>query len=884
MRRTRQLQRQNRRLRKRTANLQEEKSKLFKERNELESKNNDLMTEVSKIRSVLDTNVSPTLEKISIIDAISFQGGGTKSITNFMGVFGALFSPEMGGDPVTMCNGVDFIGGNSGGSWVMCMLFFFDELMCMKDKSTADALMVFDEKWLDPIRHSMYIRGSTVNGSSTDANGIAQDVKNMEEPYTELFEPIIQKLLKGEISKSQLFTIFKNISGIEDEITEAHFDSVIETVGTVPFVHSLVDFLKYLLFFAGIGFTKCWNCTCLELMMEPIRNESTVKFKDLPRAKQIAQQNGKPFNVTMFSTVGYDAFLRFGNPGPADGLKPRYPAGTDLFQYFASDMIHYKWKNQFSQVDNFEENGKVDVVGGCMNQCYTYNYGDGDTTNAADQMKVFNFSDRQDDDSNYIEYAKAHGGKVCSTAFDKKVTFNQTDMKCRDMCENKSVMTGAMCSSAALGIANTYQMLVDIPCEVIQGYLKIFSCNNEQVFEETPLGLLVNEATNDEGLKLDLLKRIICGVTVGQVSRMIGANMVMNADLNHMTEETTDGGISGKYFLGELLENEVPDDEGLYTTLEERKQLCGGDKQTGGMNGIVAPGLYDIWDSTDTANPEDTRFVVNVLDGAPTVNDSGFLPIFKAISEGRHENKKGDPFELVYFQDDSLSLLDDKSYFGLGQDLLEHFGIVRGDDNQMNEELYSRKSMFGVSFPGDARVRTSSPWVLGPKNNQGTFPDKQERMQFLADSIGQKMWPLNGAYNCYDDALDDSQWDELLQRPNIKKDLGKGSDKTVTKEVLLAKLKSMQTGFRIVRIKNCYLRENQAMGTKYIDTPINFTCLCTFTPVWITPIPKVEKRQFEDEFYSQLSLSLQCLSYSNKIGPGKNWQENVFGNMYLQSN
>jgi len=92
-------------------------------------------------------------------------------------------------------------------------------------------------------------------------------------------------------------------------------------------------------------------------------------------------------------------------------------------------------------------------------------------------------------------------------------------------------------------------------------------------------------------------------------------------------------------------------------------------------------------------------------------------------------------------------------------------------------------------------------------------------------------FPKENLYKEYSDGFDNNTLNQLANDPQIVKDVEKFMDKNGdVKEAIGRKLDSVETGVRLVRIKNIMLGKNKAMGIDVKDETIkiNLTIIGTY--------------------------------------------------------
>ena len=568
----------------------------------------------------------------------------------------------------------------------------------------------------------------------------------------------------------------------------------------------------------------------------------------------------------------YDSFLRYGHPGKATLLSPnRYPEINTLTQYLTQDMVRYQWDNPFRIVkDSMNNDADTLVVGGVMNQVYTY-HGDDEKTSDLDNIQMFNFPEG----TNEISYGKGKGLNSLTNTLDRKVTFSKKI--CREVCKYRTIMDAATISSAALGISNSRTILEDVPIEIIKHLFSLVD-KEEDVYKQSPVGVMAKMLGGEDN-KESFLLEIIGAITVGLVSRLITSNKTVVVDNNHSTEEKDIGGVSGKYFRSLVLPHETTKgaiiEKGILKDIDQFAQDAQ-IKSQAGWNGIVAPSVYENWNSTTSLN-DNKRFVFNAADGAPTVNNTGLLPIIESMEKDWGNLKVK---EFVYFQNDSASGGSCESFQGpdkgVGADLYELFGLNLDTNNYITEGdetgngIYKRSSLFGITLPFGAEVDTASTWIFGPQE-----ATQSERQDYF-DSKFVQSWPSVEMYTDYKDALTNQEWDDLSRNPSIRTDLTPSL--LGYRHAMFKKFDSIKTGVRLARFENVDIRRNDAMGVSYREKCVNLTVVGTFTSIWITPLPELGTRQFTNEFWNEMKIYLQYTSLNKNKDLGTScWTKKLFG-------
>lgn len=849
-----------------------------------------ILEKLDSIKQTVEDTPFPTIDKNN---AFSFEGGGTMSITNFMGSFLCILK-QSNSTPEDILTKIDSIGGNSGGSWFLSIITAYREaneerntlepesetidgiavpLDNVKDMNQSDVLTFYDKFWLNVVRKHLFNNKIRYEDTETDSDGIAIEPVDIRKESEILFDELLSK---QDAPSDEIYTlIIKEILNLEDDISLNEFEKVINIFGKHGIIKNIIEILKYVLYFLESAVGKSWNYSVQDFFLYPIsKTLRETFFSDIQLLKNISSGE-KPFTYTMMGSCMYDSFLRYGFPGKAIlGSLNRYPSFTKPLQYLTQDMIRYEWDNPFRVIKDSVSDEDSAVVGGVMNQVYTYSGNDEEQTNL-DLMDVFNFP--QGDETNEIKYGKGKGlNTVTSSLEDHKVQFQ--NKICRDVCKYRSIADSATISSAALGISNSKTILEEIPLQIFEHIFSLFD-RREDVYKRNPFGVIAENLGGDDGKEQFLLK-IIGAITVGLISRLVVSNKTVIVDNNHSTTEEEKGGVSGKYFRSLITPDETTNGalikQGILTNVDEFAQDAQ-DKSESGWNGIVAPYVYNSWDRSNDSDDSDKRFIFCAADGAPTINNTGLLPIIKSMQQNWPSNEVK---ELVYFSNDNVSVGTCDSFIGpgkaMGADLLELFGlnlnpknyITDGGDN--GNGIYKRSSLFGINLPFNTSVKTASTWIFG--NQTASI---QERYDYLSDKLV-KSWPDNGMYVTYKDALTDIEWENLSQNPNIRADLKPGLLESY-KEAMFKRFDSISTGVRLARFENVDIRRNDAMGVQSKQKCVNLTIVGTFSSIWIVPLPQVGTRQFSTEFWTTMKLYLQSTSLDKNKNLGTTgWVNKLF--------
>lgn len=794
-------------------------------------------------------------------DAISHNGGGTKAMTHCWGLYSALFN-ILEADPVTIFSGMSHIGGNSGGTWWMSILTFFEDLKNMKNMDFEELLTLYDTKWWDPIREELFSRDLNYYGSKINKNGLA--IKSDEPDYLESkIRELVDNFLNNKLSISDLYNIFiVKMFGISDIISEKIFSEVIEKIGIPSWVENIFNFIRYLKTFTGFATNNSWNCGVIDFFLYPIKGNEEITFNDLRYNSifsEISKKNNKPFTVTMVGCVVWESYLRYGLPGKANGLKLRYPSYSDPFQYIDQDIVRYRWENSLND-------GKT--MGGVYNQCFTY-YPDEDNEpeDGPDFISVYNFDENQ---TNQIHYAKGPGHNVYKKNTISPVKCNSGNTG-RNTCKYKPLILASTLSSAAPGVVNNKQTLIDEACKFVKGFFSKMNCDDSEIYKTTGIGLMITKSKITGDITTEIIKKILVSTTLGFGARLITSNKTLVMDNNNCQSEFDLGGFSGKYFTGKLSSEEENECKsvGIFER-NERYQWCAGAPTIGfeeGWNGIVSPSVFTNWEKKGN----DQRCIFQACDGGG-VDNTGIVVVLKSMLRDWED---GTTKEIYYVPDFNISVLNG-SIMGLGSGLLPMFGLPGKNEEYYEDDIYYRSlNNFNPNTVGSipAFIPTPSSWVfgIGDKNTP-----KKDRQNYLEDKIGENIWPKENMYTSFDNVLTDEQWNKLAKNKNIEKDIGQNA----SKKDIIEKLKTYGTGVRIVRIENVDLRENLGMG---VVNPgkrkVNITVFCSYSKLQMAPIPEYNKRIFSKEFYSAASLTLQWMSLNNKEGNTKDCLKKLFPNV-----
>ena len=841
------------------------------------------------------TNIVPAMVEFpaKTYDGWSFEGGGTMSTTNFMAAFTTILGQGKL-TPKDMLSKINYIGGNSGGSWWLAMVVGYAEaneangtlqpesetidgkafpLDEIKGLSDADALTFYDKFWLNVCRKHLFNTKARVGDTETDVNGIAIEPEDKKTTIERLFGELLSKQSApvGELYKLVVVDMLE----MQGSISLEQFTEVTSVFGVHGIIKSLIDLLKYIVYYGEAALDFSWNYTCQDFFLYPISKAlRKTKFSGIALLDEISTHDD-PFTLTMMAGVLYNSFMRYGHPGAALLGQQRYPSYTAALQYLTADMVRYEWSNAFSLVADENNGGALTpVVGGVMNQAFTYT-GDGqDCDHMSDGFPMFNFP--ADVTGNVIKYGKGRGLSIVDCDIESRVVpFKHTVT--RDVMKHRSLMDAASISSSALAIGNSQTVMERVPDEMLTTIFSMFS-NPEDVYSQNPLGMLALAAAGEGGDKKGMMLKIIGAITVGFLSRLIVADKPVLVDNNHCTEPEDQGGVSGKYWRSLTSPDETTKGalikSGILTNPADFAQDAQ-EKKEGGWNGIIAPSVYDDWDN---GKQEDPRFAFCASDGAPNINNTGLLPMFKSMQTDWPVDVVKD---FVYFQNDMFKHGGCEDFQGpgkaVGADLLELFGITLAEANYMTpgpaetgSGIYKRSALFGISLPFGAIIDTASTWVFG---NQADTAE--ERLDYF-NSKFVASWPAMHMYTTYRDALSCEEWTKLSMSPSVQADLSPKANQSY-EEAMWEKLDKTQTGVRLARFEGISLRHNEAMGVAAQADCVNLTVVGSFSSIWITPLPEIGTRQFTKEFWNHLKLSLQFTSMNkNKMLGTENWVNKTF--------
>lgn len=551
---------------------------------------------------------------------------------------------EEGKKPISYINTTEIIGSNSGGSWWSGILHTADqcgdETKCAtapegimqddvknfmplnsvynggaqngctvdEDDRMAFGMNFYNYWWLEPTRKHLHLENIKYKGSTTNAAGIVTSVQpRLNGPHS---NEDLQKLAHGlgDAAASDTFKplefmiqeVFNNpetayeqildrFLGLKDTISQVDFETkILQKFGLQGFLQNMRELILYIIYFLKTFLQSSWNCAINDFFLYPMaRTMDTIKFNDIPLIKE--QRLGS-YVYTMMATCAYRSFIRYGNPGYATLIPQlgvhRYPSFLSLTQVGFAEMVNYQWDNCFQKInDQYTEDGDKtrDIIGGVMNQCWFYKEEADQLPTSVKCMQTFNFPKGADNAGNKVIYWKNRVGvgNPCSqTNGDGRSVEFESDRTWEQSCGDRTVLEAAQISSAALGIANTRTMLVDVPCSIIKSFSGgILGCNDPTVYKQNLFGVLasISKANGNPDTLPDILKGIICRITVGQVDRLITGNMSLFLDNNSYCTELEEGsnpkedgnrysGVSGKYWL-DATEKEAKYGNGLIPLL-----------------------------------------------------------------------------------------------------------------------------------------------------------------------------------------------------------------------------------------------------------------------------------------------------------------------------
>jgi len=746
---------------------------------ELESENNN--------NGPLEETFAEMLDGVKI-KAFSSEGGGWISTTHFNAIFINLFY-QLQLEPLDVLKNITHVGSNSGGSWFNLMLLGYKNTQGLENMSDdysgdeidgyhfplqylrernkfnqADALLFYDKYWLNPIRRHIHLKDISFQNTKTDEFGNVIEGEN-ENILSKLFDQLFEKLKDVNIMIDELYQIIiVDLLGLEDKLDVEKFSLIIDNFGKKDFIKNIIDIIKIIIVYVNELSLKCWQCNVQDVFLYPLsKTLKETKFGELILIQELMKQRllqndmTNDFTLTIMSTCLYDSFIRYGKPGSPLLLGGnRYPGFFSVIPTKDDEIIRYEWYNDIRLgYDNRVQESKK-VVGGVMNQMYTYT-NDEDRKNSRNldsYKKIYNFGLGE----NFMKYKKDNAFNICKDTSWINVDYEPSvdSEYCHTVCENRSVFDAACCSSAALGISNSYDVLVNVPCGYLGGIFGMIEQKDDQVFKDNILGAISYDSEDDNEARFDLIKDVICTLTVGIASRLITSNLVLWNDAHNNLGEENNGGLSGKYWLKTIMENETTkggkiNNLFVLTKEDEFKQNCNSCENLSeklfdcqdGWNGNVAPSVFKNWKNDDDIklyNNSKKRFIHAVADGAPTVNDAGFMTLLKSLinEDGRIDVGENENLELLYLLDgsyvDNVSK-DDGDYESLGDDLLSCFGITINESNYItygNDEdgngIYKKKNFEGIELSESSALYTQSPWIFEKNRSLETNKSRIENL------------------------------------------------------------------------------------------------------------------------------------------------------------
>lgn len=840
--------------------------------------------------------------------AFPFQGGGSMSVTNFSALFSAVLKNQNSTVKDHLI-GRNYVGGNSGGGWFTAILCGFKQnnsseenskgypMDSIREMSWTDVLLFYNEKWLKPIRKHIHVSGQEYGGYATDENGFP--VEGKSPILVGPFEVILDKLSDPDTTKDDVYElIIGDLLNSKDKINKEDFEIIVHRHGRSAFIQNLIDFIRYLLNFLNYLVNNSMMCIAQDFFFFPLVDAMRrTRINEIEMMTEIGKMTKGGITMSMTGTALYSNYLRYGYPGEPRFKdffteQPRYPSYSKPIQSFRDPMLRYQWNNpnvdkklENPESNQLEKNQTIKVLGGLLNQCYTY----GSENGPDKEIPVHNFitNDTSNDTTNNITYEKLSFVDLCKVVDDVTVNFDGDNNISRDSTKNRRLIDTATLTGCGLGAFNTKKMVEGLPCDIITSFFKKFPCDKNGEGKEMTA---ISELARDIGTTID---KIICTLAVGLLSKFIYSNKVCVIDGNQNSKNSL-GGISGKHWTELIMEKEtiIKEDGTTLTTnaqqgilTENFEQNCTVDSQKA-WSGIVSPSVFGNWKGNlNTLNADAKgRFIYCACDGGPLVSNSGMIPMLQGLQLVPTVGlAKGENPEIVYFADiqtpdaasqNNLEIL-------LGVDLVEMFGIPNRPPQEVitpglgtgGSGYYRRISVGGSSLPPGVSLNSSSPWVFGEKE-----PSLSERKTYLKErnmKNGKRMlWPADCLYTDYKDALgSDSEWKKLLHDKEVQKDL----PKTPTLNDLFNKIDSIPTGVRIIRLEDIELRENQCMGVKE-EGSVNITIVGTYSKLAPIPTPERGVRQLSNEFWTSIKLTAQLKSFNDNQDPrigGYKWMDKL---------
>lgn len=755
------------------------------------------------------------LQKICKISAITLEGAGMTSITNFSAVFNSILRKRH----LSMTDFVDsiqYFGSNSGATWATSMyygskelgvLFPLDEIQDEQEGYSVVSSFIEKYYW-NPIRRSLHIK-----------NLLTPDYK----PTTLFKKDDILKGLKDFICVEQNMVDDKTKTELQMlneifgcKLTEEGFQLHIKS--GAPIVEQINDFiglLQYLEFLIESIVQGSWNSIVSTFVLEPFADSLRyTRMNDLTIFKESSERTNPKF-YTVDASCLFESFCSYGTP--SNGTNG-YPNALDIQQYVTSEFIAYKWENNFLQPNKDIDGSEYQYgeVLGCMLAQYAV-YG----TEPSNKIREFTIreggSDKPTKQAGSIVYQRRKNIEPLknSTGIDKSQPVPVYNRTAYEASKNRSVLDANFLSSAAVGIGNSKYVLGAVIQTIINNLPQ-----NSIIFA------LKNALFADSNMVEKLVTYIIY-----QIDRLILHKTSI------LSDNASDFFVSGLFFLNASIDEAlVPSQPIPAIPYANNYTYTGSEYYKNGWNGIITSKTFEAFSNPTPTIP--TRCVFNCIDGAPCMSDTGVMTLLQAIQA---HGCKDEVHELIYF-DNTKSSGQLQPFNPVSLDMSYYFIALFGNTPALNVinkifidgNIMVSTAVLGVPMPYDNPLLTASVTIFEPTDFSITVNDTV--------TVQANSWPAHAPYTAYDHKY----------FPDRDVYLKKFPEK-------LAEVDA-STGIRIAQFpKICVTLDNEALNVK-AGWKFKITVISTWSNTGRLPSPEKNAPQFTNEVLAYKIMLAQLLT------------------------
>lgn len=754
-----------------------------------------------------NNTVTEEIDKIDKIDGIALAGNGSRAVVSELSALLALQAvTNTKVSNMYKDEGVKYISGNSGGTWINTLMIAQDNIKEANEDSSADfktgafpigsvcddkeIMNFFREYWMLPI--SDYVRKHWILDK-----GITPFPTTLEEMQPQIFEFQQNHFNNPETAVEDVRAFFH--LPLETEgggVSDDAINKILLKCGLKGFINEIIDILKFVVFFLRQFIFSDWRTMLGLSFMQPWGELlAKTKVKDLKNyvGDDDVYNMKKEGVFCQESTVDFASFMRWENPtiAPWDWLH--------IFEF-----VGYEWSPPGRR-----PNGDDTTVLGCSyNQIYNFGF----NHNADVSPNIFDPAVLGINNSEIVYTRRTTLLPLVPIPIigTKRKGVNH-NLKSQDVMGETSLLNSTSISSAAIGLICSQEFLV----EWLRDFLHILPT-------DSPSRALAEEVGVNGGSSIiyDLLAPIMFPLF----------DIIVFNKTIHLDVSCQDSPPEANYYGGSTPPadiNRVISNSALIETPLIPPGVPAGD------NGVLSekpPENNGVSPKAPWNRHYDSGAYLNATDGSPCTDNCGVVSLVKAIQT--YENNKDKTFEIMslsnaeYFEGLPIPIvgpcINKKPWkhladgsgtwaYGFDTSFTELFGWIPQDpEGDITDNIVTRNRVpgfIGVPLP-KLKYNALSSWIF-VKEGQGVVnaPTDHPPLAFTKDYIS---WPPDVANRQLSDRMVKAAPAGFKEREH--------------------------TAVRMARFTNVVTRKNEFLGIE-AGWKFNITHMCGYNDLLPLPIP-----------------------------------------------